>query len=157
MAQAVQLGSAVQEALYPLPVCNPLLPSPSASGSKGNYLLFVPCSLLIPLYLLPGLQQGNPLPCHVKVLCKSLAGLLQSSGQSSLLAPVRMWMQDNPHELCAVLQIVCATSCFMPVALRRIVLHTSWTLPQGAPMQLVTLLYLRHNLAFTNLADFCYF
>lgn len=74
LAQAVQLGSAVREALYPLPVCSLLLSSPSASDSKGNYLPFVPHSLLIPLYVLPGLQQGNPLARSVKGLCESLAG-----------------------------------------------------------------------------------
>lgn len=69
-------------------------------------------------------------------------------------------MQDNPHELCALLPIVPATSCFLPVALGRIVPHTrslSWALPQAALVQLLSLLHLQHNLALTNLANFCYF
>lgn len=66
-------------------------------------------------------------------------------------------MKDKSHELCAVLQVVPATSSFMPMALGKIVPHTrslSWTLPQGALVQLLTLLHLQHNLALKNLVDF---
>lgn len=60
----------------------------------------------------------------------------------------------------ALLQVVPATSSLTPMALERIVPHTSslsWTLPQEALVQLVTLLHLQDILALKNTADFCYF
>lgn len=69
-------------------------------------------------------------------------------------------MQDTPPELCAVLKQSLPPPSSMPMAVRRIVPHTrslSWTLPQGALVQLLTLLHLLHNLVLANLAGFYYF